>query len=206
MKRTKRHTIRRIALGLAVAAVVPATAQARPMDVSGSDLRAVHAEALANSQQRQSTVEIPYLSHGVGVTAADLGIGASKTPDDRAFSRQSQPAAEKSVEIPYLSHGVGVTAGDLGFAAEGSAQPRVEIPYLSHGVGFSAADLGVSRTSDDRPFSKATSVGAPSVSAAGDGSGIDVGTGTVSGIILLLAAAGAGLVVHHSRKAKLSPA
>jgi hypothetical protein len=50
MKRIKRFTLRRVALGLAVAAVIAPAAQAEPM----------------GSYERQSTssVEIPYLSHG----------------------------------------------------------------------------------------------------------------------------------------------
>jgi hypothetical protein len=50
MKRTKRFTIRRIALGLAVAAVIAPAAQAEPMG--------------SYERQSQPTVEIPYLSHG----------------------------------------------------------------------------------------------------------------------------------------------
>lgn len=110
MKRSKRHSIRRIALGLAVAAVVgPATAQARPMDVSGSDARAIH----------QATVPV---------------VGS----EDLAFTRQ--PASS------------------------------------------------------------------PTVITADSGNGYDAGTGTVGGLVLILVAAGAAVAVHHSRKAKLSPA
>jgi len=124
MKRSKRFTLRRVALGLAVAAVVPATAQARPMEVSGNDLRAIHDVAVSDA-----------LGHGVGVTEKSLGLIAS--PDDRSFSRQS------------------------------SSQPVV---------------------------------------ATSDGSGLDYGTGSLGGLLLILAAAGSALAVHHSRKGKLSPA
>jgi hypothetical protein len=111
MTRRKRHTIlRRIALGLAVAAVfVPATAHARPMDLSGSDSRSIH----------QLSVRV---------------VGS----EDLAFSRQ--------------------TAGN------------------------------------------------PTVVAADGGNGYDAGTGSLAGLVLILAAAGAAVAVHHSRKAKLSPA
>lgn len=60
MKRTKRFTIRRIALGLAVAAVLVPSAQAEPI---GSYER---------QSQSQSSVEIPYLSHGGGVSHVDF--------------------------------------------------------------------------------------------------------------------------------------
>jgi hypothetical protein len=110
MKRTRK--IRRIALGLAVAAVLPATAQARPLDTSGSDLRGI-----------QQVMVPPVASVVMG-------------PDDRAFSRQSSNTA--------------------------------------------------ALTADD--------------------SGLDYGTGSLGGLVLILAAAGSAVVVHHSRKAKLSPA
>ena len=113
MTRSKRHTLRRIALGLAVAAIVPATAQARPMDLSGSDSRAIHAQA------------VPVDSSTV--------VGA----EDLAFSRHSST---------------------------------------------------------------------PTVVTADGNSGYDAGVGTVGGLVLILAAAGAAVAVHHSRKAKLSPA
>jgi hypothetical protein len=110
MTRKKRHIIRRIALGLAVAAVIgPATAQARPMDVSGSDSRAIH----------ETSVPV---------------VGA----EDLAFTRQ--PASS------------------------------------------------------------------PTVVTGGGGNGYDVGLGSVGGLVLILAATGAAVAVHHSRKAKLSPA
>ena len=59
MTRTKRHLIRRIALGFAIAAVVPAIAHARPVDMNGTDLRSLHAEALASSQYKLGPGEIP---------------------------------------------------------------------------------------------------------------------------------------------------
>jgi len=114
MTRTKRHTLRRIALGLAVAAIVPATAQARPMDLSGSDARAIHAQA-------------------VPVETASL-VGA----EDLAFSRQPQST--------------------------------------------------------------------PALATADSNDGYDAGVGSIGGLILILAAAGAAVAVRHSRKAKLSPA
>jgi hypothetical protein len=77
MKRTKRFTLRRIALGLAVAAALAPAAQAEPI----------------GSYERQSSAEIPYLSHGVGVSHAD-------------FDSASPLSGRRSDEIPYLSHGV----------------------------------------------------------------------------------------------------
>jgi hypothetical protein len=80
MKRSKRFTLRRIALGLAVVAVLVPAAQAKP----------------TAAKQRQSTVEIPYLSHGI--------LKAPVGSDDRTYSRASSDGVA-AVEIPYLSHG-----------------------------------------------------------------------------------------------------
>ena len=80
MKRSKRFTLRRIALGLAVVAVLAPAAQAKP----------------TSAKQKQPTVEIPYLSHGI--------LKAPVGSDDRAFSRASSDGVA-AVEIPYLSHG-----------------------------------------------------------------------------------------------------
>jgi hypothetical protein len=174
MKRSKHIRIRRIALALAVAAVIPATAQARPMDMNGSDLRAIHQ---ASTPDRGS-VEIPYLSHGVGVSASDFGQALA--PDDRAFSRQQSAVAVRRADS--------------------------EIPYLSHGVGVSAGDLGQTLGPDDRSFSR-QSESPTTVPSAHGGSSTDLGTtNTVGGLVLILAALGTALMIRHNRKAKLSPA
>jgi hypothetical protein len=103
MKRSKRFSIRRIALGLAVAAVIAPAAQAEPIG--------------SYERESQSSVEIPYLSHGnvnvqpdfwnydptTGEKIADTspGIGADQLaqlysgldvalgPDDLSLSRPS---------------------------------------------------------------------------------------------------------------------
>jgi hypothetical protein len=109
MTRSKRHKIRRIVLGLAVAALlVPATAQARPLDLSGSDSRSIHDQSVSFSGS-----------------------------EDVAFSRHQ--------------------AGNPAVVADSNA-------------------------------------------------GYDAGTGTLGGLVLILMAAGVATAVHHSRKAKLSPA
>ena len=130
MKRTKWFTLRRIAVGLAVAAIAPAAAQARPMDMDGSDFRLLHAQAMAKAQTKQ-TVEIPYLSHGVGVTAAQIRIGTSESPDDRAFSRQSQVDFwnyDSKTGEKVANYSPGVASDDLaqlwsGSPAEKSVEP-----------------------------------------------------------------------------------
>ena len=91
MKRIRRFTLRRVALGLAVAAVIAPAAQAEPM----------------GSYERQSQVEIPYLSHGVGVSHMD-------------FDQASQAGGKVSEEIAYLSHG----AGNVSIAPDDMALPK----------------------------------------------------------------------------------
>jgi hypothetical protein len=59
MKRAKQFTIRRIVLGLAVAAIAPATAQASPIDMTGEDFRYLHAQAVADAKKRQAAADRP---------------------------------------------------------------------------------------------------------------------------------------------------
>ena len=76
MKRSKRHILRQIALGLAIAAIIPATAQA----------------------QNYSRAPIPYLSQGVGV---DVSLYSGQmSPDDRAFSKASTELGYSAVKSP----------------------------------------------------------------------------------------------------------
>jgi hypothetical protein len=92
MKRTKRFTLRRIVLGLAVAAVVAPAAQAEPIG--------------SYERQSQSSIEIPYLSHGVGVSHMD-------------FDQASRPSGKVSDEIPYLSNGstgTSIAPDDMGLS------------------------------------------------------------------------------------------
>jgi hypothetical protein len=92
MKRIKRFTLRRVALGLAVAAVIAPAAQAEPMG--------------SYERQSSSSVEIPYLSHGVGVSHMD-------------YDPASQASGKISTEIPYLSNGggnVAIAPDDMGLA------------------------------------------------------------------------------------------
>ena len=58
MKRAKRFTIRGIALGLAVAAIAPAAAQASPIDMTGEDFRYLHAQAVADAKKRVAANDV----------------------------------------------------------------------------------------------------------------------------------------------------
>jgi hypothetical protein len=57
MKRAKQFIIRGIVLGLAVAAIAPATAQAMPVDMTGEDMRYLHAQAVAAANERQAAAD-----------------------------------------------------------------------------------------------------------------------------------------------------
>ena len=97
MKRIKRITIRRVALGFAVAAVIAPAAQAYPMG--------------SYEGESSSSVEIPYLSHGVGVSHMDYD------PASRATGKVSD-------EIAYLSHGgsnVAIAPDDMGLSKPSNA-------------------------------------------------------------------------------------
>ncbi len=85
MTRTKRFSLKRVAFGLAIAAIMVPTAQAKP----------------TASNNQQPVVEIPYLSGGVGVSHMD-------------FDPASSASGKQSGEIPYLSHGVLSNSGAIG--------------------------------------------------------------------------------------------
>ena len=116
MKRSKRLILRQIALGLAIAAIIPATAQA----------------------QSYSRVPIPYLSQGVGVDASLYGNSGQISPDDRAYSK----ASNEQLVIPYLSQGQGVTSPELGFSAVKSPDDRMFSKATSVGTAPVATGSG----------------------------------------------------------------
>ena len=121
MKRKKRLTIGWVALGLAVVAVVPVTAGAKPLPTDQS--LAQYQLSLANKQ---------------GMPVYVIG---TLSPDDRAFSR-----VDSAVETPYVSHGVGVTPDDRGFSRVGPETTTIVAaddgsrfdvdPYVVSGFGL----------------------------------------------------------------------
>lgn len=140
MRRKKRFSIGWVALGLAVVAIVPVTAQAKPLPSAPSHVQGpvyvigtLSPEALSPDDRAFSRVdstrqvEIPYLSHGQGVTTAELGI-ATGSPDDRGFARTQPEAATvvvtddgSRVDLnPYVVSGFGLAllllAGGMGIA------------------------------------------------------------------------------------------
>jgi hypothetical protein len=99
MRRRKRNTILRIALGLAIAAIVPATALAKPVPVNQ--------DVEDHGQYQLGPGEIPYYSQG-GVQVMELGLSEGKikalgllddstvgtSSDDRAVSRATPHGVE----------------------------------------------------------------------------------------------------------------
>jgi hypothetical protein len=82
MPRSKRRRIRRIVLGLAVAALIPATAQARPLDMSSEDARLIHQAALprlVGSEDlafSRSPAERPRVAKADDGKGYDAGVGS----------------------------------------------------------------------------------------------------------------------------------
>ena len=180
MKRTKRFTIRRVTLALAVAAIVAPAAQAEPM----------------GSYERQSqSIEIPYLSHGVGVSHID-------------FDRASRLSGNTNVEISYLSHGQLVSPNDFWNYDPATGE---RIANTSPGISadqlaglYSATDSSIAP--DDVSMSRPSNLGSPSMTSRDFV--WDVGPMTISafavGFVLL---AGASLLaVRHNRRTRLYPA
>ena len=181
MKRTKRFTLRRLVLGLAVAAVVAPAAQAEPIG--------------SYERQSQSSIEIPYLSHGVGVSHLD-------------FDQASRPSGKVSDEIPYLSHGAQVARPDFWNYDSvtgkkiADTSPGVSADQLAELYGGS----GLSIAPDDMGLSRPSNLGSPSVTASSGG--WEVGPITVSGfaVAFFLLAGGSLLAIRHNRRTRLSPA
>ena len=129
MRRKKRFAIGWVALGLAVVAMVPVTASAKPLPTDTSHEHGMPVfviGTLSPDDRAFSRVETGTLS-----------------PDDRAFSRVK---SARQVETPYVSHGVGVTPDDRGFARVGPETTTIVAtddgsrfdvnPYLVSGFGL----------------------------------------------------------------------
>jgi hypothetical protein len=206
----------------AVAGLFAGGANAMLKDVDGG----AAGGAVASPSSQPST--IPYLTHGIGVDAAQWSGRAQTTLTGvhAALQRDRSETATPTVQpetIPYLSHGVGVDASQfdglgLGTAATSSVASGT-IPYLSQGVGVDASRFGgrpsVGLTGD----SPLTRVSAPesegltgdsaitrypgtvTTTATSGGSEIDwTSFGAGAGMAALLAAAIAGVVLTTRRR------
>jgi hypothetical protein len=176
MKRKKRLTIIRVGLAMAALAI-PAVAQAKPLPTDQSKAQQAGPSYRIDGVGGQTGLEIPYLSHGQGVDAAQFG--GTPSPDDRSFSRMGTPA-DTGLEIPYLSHGQGVTPAELGIATSNSP--------------------------DDRTFVRPTVEATPVTTDGGWSIDVNPYAVSGFGLALLLVAGGMGLAIRQSRRGRLSPA
>jgi hypothetical protein len=184
------HGIRETVLALAVAATaasgVASSASAEPGMYLGTGAPPVE----------QTSPEIPYLSHGQGVTEADLGIVTGTSPDDRAVARSDAAAAPTSPDDRAVARSEPA-------AAPTPAGP--EIPYLSHGQGVTEADLGIATgtSPDDRAVPRSSEPVATTGGTASDSGTFSVPspveTATIAGVIALMIT-GAFFVVGGRRR------
>ena len=88
MRRKKRFSIGWVALGLAIVAMVPVTAEAKPVPTDQSqaqyELGPAEIPYLSHRQYELGPAEIPYLSHRQGMPVYVTG---TLSPDDRAVGR-----------------------------------------------------------------------------------------------------------------------
>jgi|Tabmets5t2r1_1033131.scaffolds.fasta_scaffold00071_5 hypothetical protein len=183
------HGIRETVLALAVAATaasgVASSASAEPGMYLGTGAPPVE----------QTSPEIPYLSHGQGVTEADLGIVTGTSPDDRAVARSEAAAAPTSPDdraVPRTE------------PAAAPAPTGPEIPYLSQGQGVTPADLGIATgtSPDDRALPRTDPVATPSGTTSDPGTFSVPSPGeaaTIAGVIALMIT-GAFFVVGGRRR------
>jgi hypothetical protein len=135
MRRRKRLTITRVGLALAAtAAVLPVAAVAKPLPADPI-MQEYQARAYTLPAEDQRT-EIPYLSHGNGVTETQLGIAGSNSPDDRAFARSNDQQPVVVIDDgsgfdvnPYAVTGFGLAlllvAGGMALAIRHSRRGRL---------------------------------------------------------------------------------
>jgi hypothetical protein len=133
MRRKKRLTIGWVALGLAVVAMAPVTAAAKPLP----------------TDQSLAQYQLGLTENGQGMPVYVTG---TLSPDDRAFSR-----VDSAVETPYVSRSVGVTPDDRGFARVAPETTTIVVaddgsrfdidPYVVSGFGLAllllAGGLGI---------------------------------------------------------------
>ncbi len=204
----------------AVAALFAGGANARLMDVDGGTASG----AAATPTSQPST--IPYLTHGIGVDAAQWSgqVQTKLTGVHAALQdERSETSAVEPGTIPYLSHGVGLDASQFGGLGRGteatSAVAPATIPYLSQGVGVDASQFGGQPSVGLTGDSPLTRVSAPepegltgdsaitrypgtvTTPATSGGSDIDwTSFGAGAGMAALLAAAIAGVVLTTRRR------
>jgi hypothetical protein len=178
----KRKTILGIALGLAIAAIAPTTALAKPVPANQ--------DVQDHGSYRLGPGEIPVLTNTVHAQPMELGLSEGKILalglGDRAVAKSPGTVHAQAMELG-LSQGKILA---LGLGADGRA---------------------VAKTPDDRSFARATTLDtSPSpVVISDDGRSVDINAYTVTGFgfaLLLAIGFGLGIAVWQSRRTKLSPA
>jgi hypothetical protein len=206
MKRMKRLSIRRIALGVAFAAlVVPATALAKPMPGSGPIL---------NGDQQVGTSQDSAYLQAVSRGNVYIPLQGDTSVADSAYATA---VSRGNVYIPLQGSGITsskVTAGALGSddraVSRATSEPVVNQhrawgPVISYDTRYASMP-----SPDDRAFSKATSVGVGQPESQEQiGLSNDSGNYPIAAFVLvLLAMSGTTLIVWRNRRdgGRLSPA
>jgi hypothetical protein len=178
----KRNTILGIALGLAIAAIAPMSASAKPVPANQ--------DVQDHGSYRLGPGEIPVLTNTVHAQPMELGLSEGKILalglGDKAVAKSPGTVHAQAMELG-LSQGKILA---LGLGSDGGA---------------------VAKSPDDRAVSRATTLDtSPSpVVISDDSRSVDINPYTVTGFGLALVLAigfGMGIAAWQSRRTKLSPA
>jgi hypothetical protein len=182
----KRNTILGIALGLAIAAIAPMSASAKPVPANQ--------DVQDHGTYRLGPGEIPVLSpNTVHAQPMELGLSEGKI---RALGLGDKAVAKSPGTVHAQAMELGLSQGKI----------------LALGLAESGSDgRAVATSPDDRAVSRATTLDtSPSpVVISDDGRSLDINPYTVTGFglaLLLAIGFGMGIAVWQSRRTKLSPA
>jgi hypothetical protein len=178
----KRNTILGIALGLAIAAIAPMSASAKPVPANQ--------DVQDHGTYRLGPGEIPVLSpNTVHAQPMELGLSEGKI---RALGLGDKAVAKSPGTVHAQAMELGLSQGKI----------------LALGLGSDGR--AVAKSPDDRAVSRATTLDtSPSTVVISDGRSLDINAYTVTGFgfaLLLAIGFGMGIAVWQSRRTKLSPA
>lgn len=183
MTSRKRNTILGIALGLAIAAIAPMSASAKPVPANQ--------DVQDHGTYRLGPGEIPVLSpNTVHAQPMELGLSEGKI---RALGLGDKAVAKSPGTVHAQAMELGLSQGKI----------------LALGLGSDGR--AVAKSPDDRAVSLATTLDtSPTpVVISDDGRSVDINAYTVTGFgfaLLLAIGFGLGIAVWQSRRTKLSPA
>jgi hypothetical protein len=179
----KRNTILGIALGLAIAAIAPMSASAKPVPANQ--------DVQDHGTYRLGPGEIPVLSpNTVHAQPMELGLSEGKI---RGLGLGDKAVAKSPGTVHAQAMELGLSQGKI----------------LALGLGSDGR--AVAKSPDDRAVSLATTLDtSPTpVVISDDGRSVDINAYTVTGFgfaLLLAIGFGLGIAVWQSRRTKLSPA